>query len=73
MKPPPPGAAPLVLVPEVSVMIVPAETALPAVPEFDEPAAAAVEKLTRDVLAVHVVADVDGVTLYSVHVVAAPE
>ena len=60
------------LVPEVSTRGVPAATLLEAVPELDEPAVAAVEKLSTLVEAAQVVLEVDGVTVKRVHVVAAP-
>lgn len=69
--PPPPGFAPPVLVPEVRVMMVPAGTVLDVMPELELPAAAAVLKLSREVLADHVEV-VPPVTLNNVHVVATP-
>jgi hypothetical protein len=61
------------LAPEVIVRIVPAATVLPAVAEFEDPAVAAVEKLSIELPAVQVVEAVDAVTLNNVHVVLAPE
>jgi hypothetical protein len=52
-------------------MMVPAGTVLEVMPELELPAAAAVLKLSKEVLADHV-EPVPPVTLNSVHVVAAP-
>ncbi len=71
-NPPPPGAAPVVDVPEVSVMMVPCETLVPAEAEQADPEALAVLQLKMRLVAVQVVETVLGVTVNSAHVVVAP-
>jgi hypothetical protein len=73
MNPPPPGAAGLPMLPLVRIMMVPAETLADAVPDIDDPAAAAVENESMLVPKVHVTEVVDGVIVANTQVVVAFE
>jgi hypothetical protein len=72
MNPPPPGAVGAAVELLVTTRMVPAVTLLPAVPEAELPAAAAVLNERTEAPTVHTSVLVDGVTLASTHVVVTP-